>query len=175
MLKVFYKESSYRNLEGSKNLVDSWGLAFRIYHMTPDKYTQIYEDNGLAQIPIRGYFCEAEQEKQMDKYAVAPTSAATEELFTKKINNSAKIWGKEELYQNKILGFANVTALYNWLQGYSYETGDVRGDVKCVDNDAAFDLKKDTFVFPNFQSYIRPDAPLALSDTKNLMTDRCEK
>lgn len=151
VLKVFYEDGKYvESGIGNK-------LVYEIYHMTPDKYTQIFDDNGIAQSPITGSYCDAEQKKLLDKYAVSPTGTASEELFTEKVNIMAKIWGKEQLYQNKILGFSNAIAFYDWILGYDYKEGDIRGDVKCVDNDVVFDLKKDTFVFPNFQSYIGTD------------------
>ena len=150
ILEVYFEKGTH--VEGMKTEV-----IYEIYDMTPDKYKQIFRDNGIAYDVGSINYCDEKQKELLDKYAVSPVGTASEELFTEKTNAWAKMRGEEEMYLHKILGFTDEAAFYDWVMGYGYKAGDIRGEVQCVDSDVSFELKKDTFVFPNFQSYIGTD------------------
>ena len=87
------------------------------------------------------------------KYSEVPTDTVEEELNTDKINK----WAKEDIYKHKLLAFENEDAFYNWVLGYDYEEGEIRNEIQCAYMSESFTIGEDTFVFPNFQSYIGTD------------------
>ncbi len=148
MLKLLYKE--YQHVDE-----EQFGIvAEEVYRMMPEMYVKIFDKNGLPVVPMLGECYDETQIKNLRKYATVPKSSPEEELFTEKTNAFAKFMGMDAMYQNKILAFKDKYAFYAWLMGYDYNRGDVRGEVQCVDNDTLFSVGKDTFVFPNFSSYI---------------------
>ena len=124
-----------------------------LFPLTTGAAQEHYENGIVNGYPyVMGQYTE-EEYKDFLKYSDAPTGRVEEELNTDKINKRAK----EEVYRHKLLAFADEEAFCDWILGYDYKEGDIRGEVQCVDNDVLFELKKDTFVFPNFQSYIGTD------------------
>ena len=114
------------------------------------KEVQEHIDNKLIIFPLEGKEYNEEEEKYLKKYSVVPSGNVEEELTTDIINKRAK----EEVYRHKLLAFKDADAFFNWVLGYDYEEGEVRNDIQCAYQQESFVVGKDTFVFPNFQSYI---------------------
>ncbi len=124
-----------------------------LFPLTTGAAQEHYENGIINRYPyVMGQYTE-EEYKDFLKYSDVPTGRVEEELNTDKINK----WAKEEVFKHKLLAFKDEEAFYNWVLGYDYEKGDIRMDIQCSYMADSFTIGEDTFVFPNFQSYIGTD------------------